>query len=328
MRKLPILTNSEAKTFKRCAREHHIAYRLGIRARVAPEPLRFGTLLHRGLEAWWRGAMAKAPRETWLPAAFEATRNDAEDAFERIRAEELLRGYDARWGAEPLEVLGVEVEFSAHLVNPATGSESRTFELGGKIDAIVRMPTGEVFIVEHKGSGEDIGAGSDYWKRLRLDSQVSTYFVGGRALGYDVQGCLYDVIGKPKLQPLQATPEESRKYKKDGTLYANQRDRDEAPEEFRLRLRDALAEDPDRFYVRGVVTRLEEDERDAAFDLWQTARAIADAERLERFPRNDQSCVRWGRSCPYFAACTHETSLDDPERFRRVTKTHEELEAA
>ena len=36
-------------------------------------------------------------------------------------------------------------------------------------------------------------------------------FDGAAALGHDVAGCLYDVICKPGLRPLKATPVEARK---------------------------------------------------------------------------------------------------------------------
>jgi hypothetical protein len=324
-----LLTNSEAKTFRRCAREHHLAYRLRVRPRTDAGPLRFGTLLHRGLEAWWRAAATKAPPESWLPSALTALAGEA-DPFERVRAEEMLRGYDIRWQAEPFEVLAVEAEFTTPLVNPDTGAESKTFQLGGKIDAVARRNSdGAVLVIEHKGSSEDIGPGSDYWRRLRIDAQVSTYLVGARSLGFDAQGCLYDVLGKPKLQPLAATPVEARKYRKaDGALYAGQREHDETPEEFRARLREHIAGDPDRYYVRGLVSRHEEDAREAALDLWQTARLIAESERLGRRPRNDQACMRWGRACPFFAVCAGEADIHDVNLFRMATKSHEELEGA
>jgi hypothetical protein len=323
-RQLSLLTNSEAKTFRRCPREHHLAYDLGLRPKKEAGPLRFGTLLHKGLEAWWLAAKAKKAPETWLPEAHAAMASlPCDDPLDRVRSEELMRGYDIRWGNEPFEVLAVEAEFRCALTNPETGAESKTFELGGKIDAVARFR--RTMNVEHKSSGEDISPGSDYWKRLRIDAQISTYAVGARSLGFDVEGTLYDVIGKPKLQPFTATPVDSRKYKKDGSLYANQRTDDETPEEFRSRLREHIAENPDRYYVRGEVPRLEDDERDAAFDLWQTARAIADAQRLGRFPRNDQACMRWGRMCSYFALCAREASIDDSTLFVRSDARHPEL---
>jgi CRISPR/Cas system-associated exonuclease Cas4 (RecB family) len=323
---LPMITVSEVKCFHRCQREHLISYRYGVRSIRRAGALHFGSGIHAGLEAWWNAAKGGLPREEWLFLALAAVSMALEDPFDVVRAGELLRGYHARWADQSLDVLGVEVEFAMPLVNPATDAPSKTFRVGGKIDALARTKDGTVYVIEHKSSSEDIGGGSDYWRRLRLDAQVSTYFAGARSLGHDVAGCIYDVIGKVKLQPYEPTPIESRKFKKDGTLYANQRIDAETVDEYRARVREHIAASPDRYFVRGIVARTEEDERDAAFDMWQTARAMADAERMQRFPRNDQACVRWGRTCEYFGVCTREASLDDETKFRRAAKPHEELD--
>jgi hypothetical protein len=313
---LPVISNSEKRCFQACRRRHFFSYRLFKRPLLGTTPQRFGSLMKRGLGAWWLAAQAGADR---LAAALAAVQSeDFVEPLDRVRAEELLTAYDVRWADAAIEVLAVDAGFETAIVNPETGATSRTFALGGTINVLVRLGDGRVVIVEHKTSSEDIGAGSDYWKRLRLDSQVSDYFVGARSLGVDVAGCLYDILGKPKLQLLEATPVDKRQYKKDGTLYASQRDRDETLDEFRLRLRAHLADNLDRYYQRGVVSRLEEDERDAAFDTWQTAREIRDADRFNRHPRNPNACVQWGATCEFFAVCAREADLDDPTRYRTV----------
>jgi hypothetical protein len=217
---LQAVSNSEKRCFQVCQRKHYIRYGLRVRPERASEPLRFGTLVHLGLEAWWTAAKGGSDR---LASGLAAVRASDVEPIELVKAEVLLLGYDARWENELLEVLDVEAPFETPIVNPETGAASRTYFLTGKIDAVVRAADGLVYIVEHKTTAENIDGGSDYWKRLRLDSQISDYFVGARALGHDVAGCLYDVIAKPKLQLLEATPEHSRKYTKDGRLYANQR---------------------------------------------------------------------------------------------------------
>jgi hypothetical protein len=118
-------------TFQRCHREYYFSYVLGARPVKTAEALAFGTLLHLGLEAWWK--------TTDLETAFAALVTD--DEAHRVTVEELLRGYHARWIDEPLDVLAVEAEFATGLVDPVSRSESRAFMLGGKIDAIARTAT-------------------------------------------------------------------------------------------------------------------------------------------------------------------------------------------
>ena len=100
------------------------------------EPLRFGTLGHIGLEVWWTLTDAGELQHTRLAAALAALRRHGapeSEPFELVRLEELLRGYDARWAGERYEVLGVELEFRAPLINPETGAKSRTFQRAGKV---------------------------------------------------------------------------------------------------------------------------------------------------------------------------------------------------
>lgn len=320
-----LLTNSRAKAFRACPRLHHIRYNLAIAPATEPEFLRFGTLWHTGTEAWWKAMGRRVDEPDWLTEALDAITFAATDPLDRVRAEELMRGYHYRWKDAGYTPLAVEVEFRTTLVNPETRAQSRTFDLAGKLDGIVKGPDGRVLLTERKTSAENLGQGSEYWRRLTLDPQVSTYFVGARSLGYDVEGCLYDVVGKPRLELRQATPIESRKYTKDGRLYAAQRERDEDLEEYRERLRDHIAENPDRYYQRGEVVRLEEQEKDAAYDAWQTARLIREAKSTGHHIRNPDACSRFGSTCAFFDVCTGLTTLDDPARFRKMEDPHAEL---
>jgi hypothetical protein len=86
-----------------------------------------------------------------------------------------------------------------------------------------------------------------------------------------------------------------------------------------------VAENIDRLFARGTVVRTEEDERDAAWDTWQTAREIREADLAQRHPRNPDACVRWGQTCEFFSVCAREADIDDPTRFRTARAPHEEL---
>jgi hypothetical protein len=168
----------------------------------------------------------------------------------------------------------------------------------------------QTLIMEHKTSSEDIGLGSFYWQRLTLDSQVSKYFAGARAIGHDVDGCLYDVLGKPALRPLGVT---------------KTRLEPETPVAYHDRCLAAIAEHPDRYYQRGVVVRLESEERDAAFDTWQTADQIRLSRNADRWPRNVDSCDLYHRPCDFFPICSGVAAEDDARY--EVMPPHVELDA-
>lgn len=269
------------------------------------------------------------------------------DPFDLARAEEMLLGYSARWYDEPLEVLGVELEFDVELTNPETGAASRTFRRGGKLDVLVRrLTTGHLVVYDAKTSSEDIGAGSFFWKRLLLNTQASGYISAARELGFgEPWGACWDVLGKPAQRPLgEPIVEDGAKVvldaagqrvrTKDGKKWRETGDskegyvlqtRPETIDEYRARVREAICNEPDRYFQRGDVVRLLEEEREAMFDAWQTAANIREARRLGRHPRNPDACVRYGSTCSYFGVCTGETVLDDPLRFRLVENVHEEL---
>jgi hypothetical protein len=339
---LQLITASRLRKFRACQRAHHLSYNERIRPVQQGEARRFGTLWHDGQDGYWRAQRDGAGNS--LAAGIAAMRgglqrSDGElDEWDLIKAEELLAGYDLRWESSDIEVLEVEVEFNAPLVNPETGSASRTYRLGGKIDAIVReTSSGDVYVVERKTSTEDISPGSAYWSRLRIDAQISTYQDGAVSLGYPVVGALYDVVVRLRHRPHLATPEPDRKYTtkpsrlKDGTirpagsLHANQRERDETAEEFRMRVRDAIANAPDRFYARGTVVRLDTEMEDHRYDVWFTAKHMREVERTGRHVRNPASCMLWGRPCSYWPICTGEASADDESRYRRDGTSHPEL---
>jgi hypothetical protein len=308
----PLLTASRLRAFRTCARLHQLRYVEGWRPRETSEALRFGTLFHLGLEAWWTAVAAGAADP--LAAALAAVALRAADVFEQARLEELLRGYDLAWRADvhQYEVLGVEVAFVAPLLNPATWAKSKTWRLAGKIDAIVRRRSdGRVLVVEHKTTSEEIETDDrHYWSTLALDPQISGYCVGAEVLGHEVDEILYDVAKKPGMKPLRATPVESRKYTKDGRLYATQRDSDESLEEYRARVRAEIESALPRHFQRRAIPRTESQIHDYLVDAWQQGRAMRELELAGFAPRNADACHRFG-TCPFWLVCSTGTHPAD-----------------
>jgi hypothetical protein len=342
---LALLTQSRLACARACQRLHRIKYEQGYRAQHDTGARHFGTLVHLGLERWWHAKMIGGDHEAQLRAALAAVQQEA-DAYTKALAEVMLTAYHHRWKDEPYEVLAVEIQFVTELRNPQTGAASRTWKLAGKLDVVVRdLRDGNVKFIEHKTSSEDITPGSIYWRRLRMDTQVSVYFAGAASLAFDATECVYDVLGKPGQRPSKVALVEDganvvlgangeRVRTKDGKKWRETADasqgyvlqtRPETPEEYAARLTEAIAADPDRYFARGSVVRIGDEMDHAMADIWDTAKQIQEAKIAGRAPRNPSACMQYGRACDFIDVCSGMASLDDTTLFTRSDDVHPEL---
>lgn len=220
----PLYTSSRLRVIRECLRKHHLRYVEGLQM-PPTDVMRFGTVGHQALEAWYRQWQAQAVEaELWAHARTEVDGDGDQPAdrrlsaalavldsadvspWDRIKLGILVQAYDARWGGEDWEILAVEVEFEYWL---------GTKHIAGKIDAIIRnRADGRVYVLEHKFTGADASLGAPYWERLAIDTQVSIYIDGAAMLGHTVAGCIYDVVKRPAHEPKLATPIERREYTK------------------------------------------------------------------------------------------------------------------
>jgi hypothetical protein len=216
-------------------------------------------------------------------------------------------------------------------MNPGTNQPSRGYELGGKLDVLIKVLGTKFWLVEHKTTSEDISGGATYWVRLRMDGQTSMYYEGA---GVELEGAIFDVLKKPTIRPSKATPDDKRKYTKEKTdkktgevtpakLYANMREFDETPEEYGARFAALIAEKPDAYLARGEVVRLESELEEARWDVYETTRAIHESRKRGFHPRNPGACFQYGSICSYFGVCSGTDSLDNAERFEYKAPTIE-----
>ena len=251
-----LYTNSRSASFRACPRQHYYAYVQRYRAIEEQDARLFGTVIHAMLEAYWRARQAGLDYEQRLYAGLDVDRPEI-DPFQRAKAESMFLAYTSIWDGIDVEVLAVERTFQFPMLNPETGSKSRTWVMAGKLDVLIRFRgmfhgqdfTGIIAFVEHKTSSEDTSPGSAYRKKLAMDGQCGQYFEGADALasvyGYErVDRGIYDVLAKPQIVPKKATPVEDRKYveakpavaEEPARLYEGQHDHDETPAEFEARL--------------------------------------------------------------------------------------------
>lgn len=344
---LRLLTHSAMACARRCLRQYFYRYELALRNRREVSALRLGAAVHMGLALWSKGAAQEAAitSATEGYATCPPWAEPYEWQIERETVANLLAGYFWRYGNDVLEYVEVERPWGMPLVNPATDRESRTYQLAGKRDGLVRAPDGRLFVLERKTTGEDIGTDSEYWLRLRCDPQISLYTLSAHHEGRDVAGVLYDVIRKPTVRPRQVPLLDDaglkmvvdevtgeRMFNKDGTprqsAGAGMRlaTRPESPEEFGARLLADIGERPDYYFQRREVPRLEDDLQTFRQECWQQAQLLSDCRRWGRWFRNV------GRNtcsfCEYSRLCLQSITVDPeapPDGFEIVNDVHPEL---
>lgn len=298
------------------------------RALEVAEPLLFGTMIHSALQFYWTGRKLGWTPEEILKTLLVPKSTGSFDLYTQQKAIAMLATYMALWDLVECEVLAVEVQFRLPLTDPETGEVSEDWELGGKIDAIIRLADGRVAILEHKTTSDEAKPGGAYRMRLEMDGQISQYFRGARALDYPADLLFYDVLRKPKQKPLLATPIELRKYKVGtGELYKNQREKDETPEEYGARVTQTISEEPEDFIIRLEIERTERQERFYGFDVWQYAEQMKRSEVTGIAPGNPDHCVRYNWPCEFFGVCTEKWSIFDPSKYRTLKDPNEELSA-
>lgn len=325
-KRLPIFqetkSTSELSTWLACQVRHLYSYGLRRKPLHESEALSFGTLWHLGMAAWWKPGQDPSER---LTVAVEAMSGGSVNPFMIATLTQLMIGYTARWADAEYRAVAIEVEYAMPLVDPDTGETHPTIGLMGIIDKVVLDAADKPHVMEHKSTASDIDSGASYWDSVRtLDAQVSGYLDGARSLGYAVDDVIWDVVRKPTLKPYKATPEEERKYTKptkkdpESRLYASQREHDETPEEYGLRILADIGANPAKYFARGPIVRLEADELRHRRDTWHSIRQMADVTEHGWRVHNRFACRDFG-SCDFRAVCEGRASIDDDTLFRTKT---------
>ncbi len=312
-----LLTNSTIQTWKTCPRKHYLQYVLGLRPAHDADPLRIGTSCHAGFELVKQGLPIEAVAES-IRSSYDATTpppwlTDEDWAVECETVVALVCGWAERYAGDTLaEYVAVEAVFQMPIVNPSTGKPTPTYTAGGKIDGIVKLPDGRLMVCEHKTTGDGIELGSNYWKRLLMDGQISLYMMGARNAGFDVQGVVYDVTRKPSIKPKDIAKKDRAYATSQGNYFGLRLTAEcperETPELYGARLLADTRERPEFYFARMEITRLDSDLKEFQAELWSVQRTIRASELDQRewgaaaWPRNTGACIGFG-ACQFLNVC-------------------------
>ncbi len=348
MTQLPRLSASSIGAFKACPTRYRLGYVLRVRPIEDPDVFRQGTNWHMLLEEYRKAQRegSEDPVDTAIEHLNEAyqTVPDNKTPFEWESERAMLAysfvGYVWHYQHDEYETLETELQFELPLINPVTGLPHRQAPpIVGKIDRTVRTPLNRKLVVEYKSTGSDIDSGADYWKRLRMDTQVSIYTYAARRLGLEAEGTLYDVYKKPGIRPKLLTQSESKKFmdtgeyegaafevevfdggagigldqvkvngmtmteikpgKKEGTFQIR-----ETPEMYGARLLNMIYKEPEKFFARRELVRTDKELEDFERELWGIYQTMRMMERDGNYFKNEQQCEATYK-CPYTQICYH-----------------------
>ena len=326
-------TYSMWSLFRNCRKAAHWRYVVELVPLDRDPNLSFGSLIHDCLEVWHRTRDISAA----LDVIDRACPTRAQDEVQRRvwhYATAMMRAYAARYPAEEFEVVALEKTFEGKIINPATGAGSRSFVLAGKVDGIVRVPGAhgdEHFLLEHKtASAVDAG----YLERLWTDFQITLYaHYVERALGIHIDGVLYNVLVKARLQQGTGETEAEFEARREALLAKSKtgktsakRKLPETDEAFQERLAAKHAE-PGMFHRELLYVSRDQIDTLRA-ELWELTQVFLDARRRDVWYQNTSFCFQYGRPCPYFALCRSGGSPNVIENFYERRPPHEELRGA
>jgi hypothetical protein len=193
---VPLLRTSERSEYAKCRWAWDHAYVQRIKPITAAPALRFGTLVHRSLEPYYKKGTKRGPHpaKTFVKL-YEAELREQEAigfrdeegkwADAATLGESMLNGYVEHWGADDRwQVLATEMPFQVPVLHPRDGEV--WFMYVGIVDLVVRdRQTKFVGLVDHKTTGED----PTKIEYLNLDEQAGAYWQYGRQALYE-QGLL------------------------------------------------------------------------------------------------------------------------------------------
>jgi hypothetical protein len=334
-----LLTHSRLQSFRTCPRKHFYEYELAMRPAGRAKTLRMGSAFHEALDQLAKGATADDVY-AFVADVYRDTPDgvpEEDHAAEGAMVAALVIGYEWRWREQPLAIVASEDQFTFPIRNPETGKPTPLFEAGGKYDKIVRLDDGRLALMEHKTTSDSLEPNSDYWRRLRLDTQITGYMDGARANGYPVETVIYDVVRKPAYKPRRITKAEAAQIVTTGEWFGwrmpegdNPIPERETPPMFMARVLAEITAAPERFFQRVEIPRNDADREEYRHELWQQQQAIRQAQLTGRWFRNTGACLK-PYKCPYFSLCSdnyrHEPGASAPPGFEYLENPHAELTA-
>jgi hypothetical protein len=249
----------------------------------------------------------------------------------------LMAGYKVRWADSEWVPESVEQTVLLPVVNPETGRLSRTFKHAGKTDLTV-AGFSKKMLMDHKTTSDNIeDPDGIFWRRWLIDSQASKYMLQAWQGGVRLDGFIVDVIRKPTINPRKLTAKEIKEITDDYMYFGSEVDmldhhavangvtKRESYALYALRLSADIAANPDKYYQRRVIHRLDNELVEYANELWQIADEIRRTQNSGYWFKNPDSCMNYNTPCEFLGVCSGHDTIDS-DKWERVDCVHTELD--
>lgn len=299
------ISNSKAKTWRRCPKSYEYKYVEKLRRRQKAIPLEKGSWCHELLQAFyddqdWRKLHKRKTKE--FNRLFEEERDFLGDL--PTECARLVQSYLRRYGEEDGHICVVDTELNEYVTLP------NGLRVQVVIDLVYEDSSG-LWAMDHKFRGrfEDT-------QNMRLDPQLTVYHWAAELLGYPLVGVVYnEVLTKPPTIP-KLTPT-GRSLERRANLFCDPDTYAQAVKAHGFDLGDyagfigkLTSRNQDKFFRRTYLPKDPVVVRNAMMDLNYTAQEIMEGESRHRFPRTfDKSC-KW---CDYKELCLNQFSGGDGE---------------
>lgn len=150
-----------------------------------------------------------------------------------VKAKAIIRNYFKAHGEAFNKLIPVSSGefYELEVLNPDSGRKRKAEYLHtGKIDGIVAGTFGDRtgrFLIERKITDQDIRSDSQFWNRIRIDSQLDEYALAyWQQNGQMIDGIIFDAIKQPGIRPKTITQAEIHLIATEGTYCGEKVDRD------------------------------------------------------------------------------------------------------
>ena len=328
-----VLTYSALRMFQSCRRKYYLRYNECLVPIKQDTNLYLGSVWHSVLELWYKPGECDAKVsviQDLIDKSFPDRISDPGQKRDWHLCHAMFAEYIQRYPEEDFQVLGVEQEFAVPVVNPASNRSSRTFELKGKVDGIVRMrESDELLLMEHKSTSMISG---DYLERLPGDFQIQLYQLAlSRHIGKPINAVIYNVAQKAALRQSEGESEEEFQIRRADLINKSRHGRSsakrrlpESDEEFQARLTEKY-HDPSMFH-RELLYLSRQDTDRTQREIWELSQQILTARRGGFWSPNWDSCFHFG-SCPcgYWPLCRSDNSSIVKDNLFEHRPPHSEL---